>query len=251
MNNRKSSIAPAALQAVLDASSNAAQKGQAQWHTPPEWSKVLALPLPEFRPDICDLTCGNGKFLQSVRLNNSGHLLGCEIEPPPQSKDSSLKPKVNEPGVPALDVRPKTLDSRIHRTTADITSLFPLLKLVNFQCDLFVLNPPWDCHWYRDKLQQGFDLSIPAVISAFEAHDGRTARDTIDSTVATLCMALDLCSSYGEGLLIANEATLQRLLFEPGAPHRALTQHIWAHLVIEGNICQPIQSKDSSLKPKV
>jgi hypothetical protein len=77
----------------------------------------------------------------------------------------------------------------------------------------------------------------PAVREAFAAHDGRTPRDTIDSTIATLCIALDRSSTVGEGFLIGNEATLQRLLFAKGAPHAALVQHIWAHLAIEGNIC--------------
>ena len=48
-------------------------------------------------------------------------------------------------------------------------------------------------------------------------------------------VALDLCTPYGEGLLIGNNATLQRLLFEPGAPHAAVAAHVWAHLVIPGN----------------
>jgi len=48
-------------------------------------------------------------------------------------------------------------------------------------------------------------------------------------------IALDLCTPSGEGLLIGNNATLQRLLFDPGAPHGAAAAHVWAHLVIPGN----------------
>jgi hypothetical protein len=48
---------------------------------------------------------------------------------------------------------------------------------------------------------------------------------------------LDQSSTVGEGFLIGNEATLQRLIFAKGAPHAALVQRIWAHLAIEGNIC--------------
>ena len=50
-----------------------------------------------------------------------------------------------------------------------------------------------------------------------------------------LLVALDLCTPYGEGMLIGNNATLQRLLFEPGAPHAAVAAHVWAYLVIPGN----------------
>ncbi len=48
---------------------------------------------------------------------------------------------------------------------------------------------------------------------------------------------MDQSSTVGEGFLIGNEATLQRLIFAKGAPHAALVQRIWAHLAIEGNIC--------------
>lgn len=48
---------------------------------------------------------------------------------------------------------------------------------------------------------------------------------------------MDRSSSFGEGFLIGNETTLQRLLFAPKAPHCALVNHIWAHLIIRGNIC--------------
>ena len=65
-------------------------------------------------------------------------------------------------------------------------------------------------------------------------------------------MALDRMSHGGEGYLIANESTLQRLILGDGGspqgpPHKALTPHIWAHLVIEGNICD---AKAESRKQK-
>ena len=120
----------------------------------------------------------------------------------------------------------------------DIDRFHPLLAEVGFTADLFVLNPPWALHWHRDRLTRLAGCPCRAVAEALAAHDGRTGRDTIDSTVATLCLALAYSSQYGEGLLIANEATLQRLIFAPGAPHRALLNHLWAHLVIDGNICQ-------------
>ena len=204
----KSSIAPSAIQTLFDSAANAANKGQAQWFTPIEWARVLALPLNDYRPVIADLTCGNGQLLAGA--SRKSVLLGCEIEPLHQ----------DGPFV-----------------TSDITRFYPLLCSVNWKGDTFVLNPPWDLHWYREPLSKLAESECPAVREAFTVHDGRTSRDTIDSTIATLCMALDRSSSFGEGLLIANEATLQRLLFAPNAPHRTLVSHIWAHLIIPGNIC--------------
>jgi len=205
----KSSVAASAVQTLFDSAANAANKGQAQWFTPVEWARVLSLPLNDYRPVITDLTCGNGQLLAGA--SQKSVLLGCEIEPLHQNE---------------------------HFVTGDITRFYSLLCSVNWKCDSFVLNPPWDLHWYREPLSKLADSECPAVREAFAAHDGRTSRDTIDSTVATLCMALDRSSSFGEGLLIGNESTLQRPLFSPQAPHRALVTHIWAHLIIPGNICK-------------
>jgi hypothetical protein len=220
----KSSIAPSAIQTLFDSAANTASKGQAQWFTPFEWARVLSLPLNDYRPVIADLTCGNGQLLQGAAegrwqmedgKNRKPVLLGCDLETP--SPVSQL------------------LSANF--ITADVTRFYPLLCAVDWKCDSFVLNPPWDLHWYREPLAKLAESECPAVREAFAAHDGRTSRDTIDSTIATLCLALDRSSSFGEGFLIGNEATLQRLLFVKDAPHRSLVEHIWAHLAIEGNIC--------------
>jgi len=215
---RKSSIAPSAIQTLFDSAANAASKGQAQWFTPVEWARTLSLPLNDYRPVIADLTCGNGRLFagaKSIVRRDDVTQLGCDLETP--------------------SPMPHPLAANF--VSADITRFYPLLCAVDWKCDAFVLNPPWDLHWYREPLSRLADSECPAVREAFAAHDGRTSRDTIDSTIATLCIALDRSSTVGEGFLIGNEATLQRLLFAKGAPHAALVQHIWAHIAIEGNIC--------------
>lgn len=220
----KSSIDPRCLQQVYDSASNAAGKGQAQWFTPTRWGRALASALPSIRPIIVDLTCGNGQLLSAASKRSK--LLGCDIQPNLTPDTSHLAP-----------------------VCADLTLFYPLLKQVGCRTDLTVLNPPWDLHWHRDRLAALADSSLFSVREAFAAHDGRTARSTIDSTVATLSMALDLCSSVGEGLLIANESTLQRLILGKNAPHGTLAIHVWAHLVIDGNICG--DDSDSDFKTGV
>ena len=214
---RKTGIAPANLQQHLESAANAVVKGQAQFHTPPEWAAALALALPQYRPVLVDLTCGNGQFLAGAAAPSTKYLIGADIE------------------------RPSTLDPRLstHFVQADLTRFYSLLRIADFEADCFVLNFPWDLHQYRDRLAGLAQSDCPAVEMAFSAHDGRTSKDTIDSTIAGFCIALDRCSPYGEGCIIANEATLQRLIFAPKAPHAALATHIWAHLVIPGNICSP------------
>jgi hypothetical protein len=140
---------------------------------------------------------------------------------------------VNDQGQPS-DI------STVKRIVADLTGLYGLMRKVDLRADCFVLNPPWDLHQYRKSLAELAESDLPAVRAAFAAHDGRTGTDSVDSTVASLCLALDRSSDYGEGFLIGNESTLQRLIFGPGAPHAALAVHIWSHLVITGNICGPV-----------
>lgn len=221
----KNQITPSVVQALFESAANAADKGQAQWYTPLPWAQILALPLARYRSAITDLTCGNGQLLAGA--SRRAELLGCDIE--------------------------KTTDGIVH---ADVTRFYALLRAVKWKCDLFVLNPPWDLHWYKSSrtatigtpagLAALAESQLPAVCAAFEAHDPRIGRGAIDSTIATLCIALDCCSEFGEGFLIANEATLQRLIFSPAAPYRALACHIWAHLAVEGNICQKNGGRSAS-----
>ena len=206
-------INPLIHQELLESAPNAAAKGQAQYYTPTAWAYVLGLPLVKHRRHLVDLTAGNGQLLTGIADAHTKRF-ACDIDPVVLTGDGST-------------------------VTADLTKFQSLLREVKFEADLFALNPPWDLHWYRDRFADLAQSPCRSVAAAFAAHDGRTGRDTIDSTIATLCLAIDLCSSYGEGVLIANEATLQRLIFAPDAPHRALVNHIWAHLAIDGNICQP------------
>jgi len=214
LRGRRSAIAPENLQAVLDSAPNAGAKGQAQWHTPAAWGEALALALPAYRPVVVDLTCGAGQLLAGCRAPGTNHLLGCDIEAFPQSGPAG--------------------DAFIH---ADLTLLAPLLSKSDWKADCFALNYPFDLHWYRDRLAFLAQSKCWAAELAFARHDGRTSKDTIDSTVAGLCLALDRCSPWGEGFIIANAATVERLIFAPEAPHAAVAAHIWARLTIPGNIC--------------
>ena len=219
METRSSFISGACVQQLFESCSNAGSKAAAQYFTPPEWAEVLAIPLPRYRPVVVDLNCGEGNLLVGASRGSTNHLLGCDIDPCDGGQYAA----------------------RVQRITADVTRLHPMLRDVRFAADCFALNPPFDLHWYRKALEGLAESDLPTVRQAFAAHDGRTGKDTIDSTVATLCLALDLSSEYGEGVLIANEATLRRLIFADKAPHCALASHVWAHLVIKGNPMTGIQ----------
>lgn len=216
MTEQRTAIAPAILQSFLESAPNATDKGQAQFFTPLEIGTKLASALTDFRPVITDLTCGAGHLLAAAANQSTHCLLGVDIDP------CRLDPAILRESF-----------EHIAKTTGDVTLLYPLLKEVGFTADLFVLNPPWDLHWYRDRLSTLEKSDLPAVREAFAARDGRIGRDTIDSTIATLCMALDLGSPLAEGLIICNESTIDRLVFAPDAPHKALVVHIWASVPLD------------------
>ena len=217
----RSSITNSCVQTLFDSAANAEQKGQAAWFTPLEWARILSLPLNDYRPVIADLMCGNGSLLKGAQV---------------KSETGNRKSEIKE-ALLGCDIAPE-FNSKL-TVAADITRFYAKLRAVDWKCDTFVLNPPWDLHWYRDCLSALAESECPAVREAFAAHDGRTPKPCIDSTVATLCIALDRSSHYTDGLLIGNNSTLERLIFAANAPHRHLAAHVWAHVAIEGNICQP------------
>ena len=231
---RHGGIALANLQAVLDSAPNAGRKGQAQWHTPPDWGFALSLALPAYRPILVDLTCGNGQLLAGTAAPGTNHRLGCDIEALPPDPDQLMS---------------ASFAARFIQ--ADVTLLAALLRKADWNADCFVLNYPFDHHHYRERLAFLADSDCPAVGAAFARADGRTSADTIDSSVGGLCLALDRCSPYGEGLQIANNATVQRLIFDRNAPHAALAAHIWARVVIKGNICAATYDPDDGFETAV
>jgi hypothetical protein len=217
---RHTAIAPANLQAVLDSAANAVHKGQAAYWTPTAWAEALALPLPAYRPAMVDLTCGNGQLLAGAAAPGTFHRLGCDIEALPDDPEQLMGASF-----PARFIQ------------ADVTLLANYLHRANWMADCFVLNFPFDHHWYRERLAFLGDSNCRAVEMAFSKHDGRTSEDTIDSTIAGLCLALDRCSPWGEGYIIANHNTVNRLLWNDDAPHAALAAHIWCRVTVNHNIC--------------
>ena len=238
----RSTITPAALGAVLDSAANAAQKGQAQYSTPVAWAQALALPLPGYRPVLVDLTCARGDLLAGASAPGTYHRLGCDIQASAEcgmrnaESSQSSDPASASAVTPHSALRtPHSEGSALNFVHADLTQFAPLLAEVHWTADCFVLNFPWDLHWYRERLNFLATSDCSAVRLAFAAHDGRTSPDTIDSTIAGLCLALDRCSPYGEGFVIANHSTMQRLIFDPSAPHAALAAHIWLRVGLPVN----------------
>lgn len=225
---QRSSINPAIADAFLRSAKNAADKGHAQFPTPIEFARLVATQLPQWRESVVDLNCANGQLLYGCANATTENILGCDIDP---------GRFMNDPTPATLDLLSSPDKAhRIQRTriTADLAALYPMLKDINWAADLFVLNPPWGLQWYARRFEYLEESTLPAVAAAYKKLRAVNA-DVIDSTVTTLMVALDLCSRVGEGVLIANHATMHRLIFAPDAPAAALANHVWLHVILNGN----------------
>ncbi len=125
----------------------------------------------------------------------------------------------------------------LHRSkiTCDITLLYPGAVRIGFRAGCMALNPPFSLQWDSTRLAPLGQSRLPSVAAAFQQAGGRGAGLTIDATLATALIALDLLTDNGAAFLIANEATLQRLIFDAFAPGNAIVKHIWRHDVFPGN----------------
>lgn len=212
-----SGINPECLQEVLDSARNASDKGQSQFYTPRDFGKACCLPLPEIRPCIVDLQCGRADLLYAAANTSTRHLLGLDIDPVRSKKEEG-----------------DTLS--VSRITGDTTLVAPMLAEVGWSFDLGVFNPPFDLHWEKARLAYLLESYYPYELKqAMEVVDPRVGKDHIDSTIATLLIALDAFTQRGEGVLIANDATLQRLIFSVNSPYKMLRKFIWAHVSHNGN----------------
>ena len=208
----KSAIHPEALDLVLDSAANAAQKGQSQYSTPIAIATALANDQPRHRPVIIDLTCGPGQLLAGTANVTTEHLLGIDVDPR-RSRESTWSAAINH--------------RFIH---GDVTMLYEPMRKINFRADCFVLNPPWSLAWHAERLGGLADSEVPAVAKTFKAFSLKSP--TIDSTIATLMIALDRLTDNGEGMLIGYTNTLDRLIFAEDALGADLLQHIWKRVAL-------------------
>lgn len=213
-------ITRSAVHAVLNTTRNAVQKGQALFLTPVAFAAQCAEPLPHHRPEVCDLACGSGTLLAATANDTTLWKLGLDITPIPQSAPPN--PQWNDP----------------HFIQGDLTLVAPLLDDMAWRSHLFALNPPRGLLWELERLAHLGQSDLPAVAKAFaELPNSSTHQlpNFLDSTLATFMLALHHCTDCGEGYLIANHASMERLIFAPGGPASPLAAHVWARITVAGN----------------
>ena len=205
---------------MLESASNAGAKGLGAFETPVELAGILRALLPKYIEVITDFCAGHGNLAVGCADGTTTNLLLVDIQ-----RLQTIKPE-NRPVYQTLDAS---------RAVGDITKFFPLLKSVDWRGDCFVNNPPFNMHWSKDNLAELAQSDMSEVRAAFAVTDTSVGKGKIDSTVATILMTLDAMSNRGEGILISNGATMDRLILDDGAPYGMLKKFIWISLSLDGN----------------
>ena len=212
MHQQGNTINSGNIQHFADSAKNAIQLGQRQFFTPPDFAEALCSVFQFNKATIAsDLTAGNLALLKAARRANS-----CGID---------------------VDERITALPTRSAVVQADLTRWYPLAHQARLRHDLLLLNPPFSLQWYLDRLAP---LALSDAAGVKETYAAACAKgDTIDSTLATLLIALDSLSSAGEGFMICNGDTARRLfgggaISESPVAHPSLLRNIWCWLDVPG-----------------
>lgn len=194
MKQTGNSINPGNIQHFADSAANAIQLGQRQFFTPPDLAAALCTPLKGSLANIAtDLMVGSGHLLTACKRPRT---VGIDVD------DRSTS-------IPRSSVY-----------QADVTRFYPLAHTAGLKHDILLLNPPFSLQWYLDRLAPLALSPVPGVRDAYQS--ALAAGPTIDSTLATLLIALDSLSSTGEGFMICNADTARRLIGDPeGKRHGA------------------------------
>ena len=210
MNQTGNSINPGNIQHFADSAKNAIQLGQRQFFTPPDLAAALCTVFKGSAASIAtDLMAGDLALLKAAKRPHS-----CGID---------------------VDERVTTLPTRTAVFQADVTRFYPLAHQAMLRHDLLLLNPPFSLQWWLSRLAPLALSEVPGVPETYAA--ALAKGDTIDSTLATLLIALDSLSSNGEGFMICNADTARRLIGDPAPTDNGdspLLRNIWCWLDIPG-----------------
>jgi len=216
MKQSGKTIQNANLQLFLDSATNALAEGQQQFFTPPNVATSLFRPLSAARRElIFDPHFGNGAL---ALASGAKQCIGIDI-------DDRVTSELTPPEDTAWSV-----------AHADLTHWYPLAAEVGFTAPFITLNPPFSLRWHADRLAPLKESSLADVADVIREYP-----DTIDSTLASFLIALDLLVAYGEGFMVCNASTARRYFGDPQDPaspgkHPALMKYLWLWLEIPGAI---------------
>lgn len=180
------------LQEALDSSPDVVKKGTGQFFTPKEYAKVFTMALTPVRPTVFDPHTGQHNLLAAAMTSHTRDLLG-------------------------VDLDNRSRSSNVRTIIADLNRLFPLMREVGLRFDLLVMNPPFGLRWPAPEIQIKHRRPVRPV-------DGMLMMDSVQ---ASWLMALELLTEYGEGLMIAPQPVVEKLI-QPCPSY----SRVWAHVTL-------------------
>jgi len=175
-----------------------------KYFTPEPWATALGAAWPEYRKTLTDLHCGNGQLMRGLSNDTTREVMGNDLDPT-ATLGGPVTWSKSHPGM----IAPITNCSH-----GDILDLYPLLLETETRFDLLALNPPFSLNWPVELLPEPLCKGLTG--------------KTVDSTHATLRMMPTLLTEKGEGMLIANQSTLERIYQEH--PTDFASAWLWASI---------------------
>jgi len=180
------------LQEALDSSPDVLNKGTAQFFTPKDYARVFALPLSPVRPVIFDPHCGDHSLLSGASFEHTKTLLGTDLDRRSQS-------------------------SQVRTIIGDLNNILPLMQQAKCYFDLLVMNPPFGLRWPAPEVS--LKHRRPSRVIDGVVH--------MDSVQASWLIALDRLSEYGEGMMIAPQPVVEKLIVPCPTYSR-----VWMHVTL-------------------
>lgn len=228
MNQKGQTLTAGNLQELLDSASNADQIGGQQFYTPPEYAEVFSLALNPVPGAALDFEMGAGHLLAALNSDPKKTIakLGVDI-------DERVRKPAGAEGV-------------WQTMRADVTKLYQLWCDVDLHADTIVINPPFSLRWHSERLMELTKSRFPIVARvATQA----LRKPHIDSTLASLLIAIDRLSYPGEGYMVCNENTARRFFGDPDLDLSAQTteagelrKHVWLWLTVPGSFFDNVVS---------
>lgn len=174
---------------MLDSAPNASELGQRQYFTPPALAHALGTAM-EKSGCILDISIGDGSLTYAGSIESTKQIYGIDIDPRSVRACNKLE-------VPA------------NVATANLTHWHSIASELNMKFPKVVCNPPFSLKWPCAHLK---GLASSATDEIRETYQRLSEdQDTMDSTIASMLIMLDLLAENSSAMLIANKSTIDRL----------------------------------------
>jgi len=215
METKGQKVTEKLLESIGDATTNInLQKGLQQYYTPQRFAEFLCKVFADQSSghlSVLDITCGAGSLLLPFTARNVTNRTwnGKEYETEEMPANEVYGVELDKENIPGKEVPGNFLH-------ADFTQFYKYLKAVQFEADIFALNPPFGLSW---------DVSEDVPKNSVEA---------------TMAMAYELSHQYSGGYIIMSARNAEIIT----ESHPELLEKVFFRLNVKG-LFKPFSDVDS------